>query len=69
MIGRDAGELAGLGANGIKVVSDVAPLLKGADGLIEFTIPAATVALAEPPRPPASCTSSAPPAIRPRRKR
>jgi len=47
VIGRDAGELAGLGANGIKVVSDVAPLLKEADGLIEFTIPAATLAFAE----------------------
>ena len=32
VIGRDAGELAGLGANGIKVVSDAAPLLKSADG-------------------------------------
>ncbi len=47
MIGRDAGELAGLGANGIKVTSDVAPLLKEADGLVEFTIPAATLAFAE----------------------
>ena len=47
MIGRDAGELAGLGPNGVKVVSDVAPLLRDADGLIEFTIPAATLALAE----------------------
>ncbi len=47
VIGRDAGELAGLGANGIKVTSDPAPLLKGADGLVEFTIPAATLALAE----------------------
>jgi 4-hydroxy-tetrahydrodipicolinate reductase len=47
VIGRDAGELAGLGANGVKVVSDVAPLLKAADGLIEFTVPAATLALAE----------------------
>ena len=47
VIGRDAGELAGLGANGVKIVSDVAPLLKGADGLIEFTLPAATLALAE----------------------
>src|ERR1700749_2794438 len=47
VIGRDAGELAGLGANGIKVASDVAPLLKAADGLIEFTIPAATLAFAE----------------------
>jgi 4-hydroxy-tetrahydrodipicolinate reductase len=47
VIGRDAGELAGLGANGIMVASDVAPLLKAADGLIEFTIPAATLAFAE----------------------
>jgi 4-hydroxy-tetrahydrodipicolinate reductase len=47
VIGRDAGELAGLGANGIKVVSDAAPLLRAADGLIEFTIPVATLALAE----------------------
>jgi 4-hydroxy-tetrahydrodipicolinate reductase len=47
VIGRDAGELAGLGANGIKVVTDPAPLLDKADGLIDFTIPAATVALAE----------------------
>src|SRR5580700_7974742 len=47
VIGRDSGELAGLGPNGIKVTSDVAPLLKEADGLIEFTIPAATLAFAE----------------------
>ena len=46
-IGRDAGELAGLGPNGIKVTSDVAPLLKAADGLIEFTVPAASLAFAE----------------------
>jgi 4-hydroxy-tetrahydrodipicolinate reductase len=42
VIGRDAGELAGLGPNGVKVTSDVAPFLKAADGLIEFTIPAVT---------------------------
>jgi 4-hydroxy-tetrahydrodipicolinate reductase len=47
VIGRDAGELAGLGQNGVKVTSDVAPLLKQADGLIEFVIPAATLAFAE----------------------
>ncbi|MGC1350612.1 MAG: 4-hydroxy-tetrahydrodipicolinate reductase [Xanthobacteraceae bacterium] len=47
VIGRDAGELAGLGANGVKVTSDAAPLLQHADALIEFTIPAATLALAE----------------------
>jgi 4-hydroxy-tetrahydrodipicolinate reductase len=47
VLGRDAGELAGLGANGVKVAADPAPLLDNADGLINFTIPAATVALAE----------------------
>ena len=47
VIGRDAGELAGLGLNGIKVSSDAAPLLREADGLIEFTVPAATRAFAE----------------------
>jgi 4-hydroxy-tetrahydrodipicolinate reductase len=47
VIGRDAGELAGLGKNGISVASDAAPLLRGADALIEFTIPAATLVFAE----------------------
>jgi 4-hydroxy-tetrahydrodipicolinate reductase len=47
VIGRDAGELAGLGANGVMITSDAAPLLKQADGLIEFTIPATTLAFAE----------------------
>ena len=47
VIGRDSGELAGLGANGIAVATDAAPLLANADGLIDFTIPAATVAFAE----------------------
>jgi 4-hydroxy-tetrahydrodipicolinate reductase len=46
-IGRDAGELAGLGANGITVETDVARLLARADGLIDFTIPAATMVFAE----------------------
>jgi len=47
VIGRDAGELAGLGKGGITVTADPAPLLANADGLIDFTVPAATVALAE----------------------
>jgi 4-hydroxy-tetrahydrodipicolinate reductase len=47
VIGRDAGELAGLGANGVKVVTDAGPLLDQADGLVDFTIPAATVLFAE----------------------
>jgi len=47
VIGRDAGELAGLGPTGIKVEVDPEPLLAKADGLVDFTIPAATLAFAE----------------------
>ena len=47
VIGRDAGELAGLGKNGVSVAADAAPLLRQADALIEFTIPAASLAFAE----------------------
>ncbi len=47
VIGRDAGELAGLGANGIKVTADISPLLASADGLVDFTIPAASMIYAE----------------------
>ena len=47
VIGRDAGELAGLGANGVKVAIELAPILASADGLIDFTVPAATIAFAD----------------------
>jgi 4-hydroxy-tetrahydrodipicolinate reductase len=47
VIGRDAGELAGLGRNGVTVAAALEPLLTKADGLIDFTVPAATVAFAE----------------------
>jgi 4-hydroxy-tetrahydrodipicolinate reductase len=47
VIGRDAGELAGLGPNGVLVAGDIAPLLERADGVVDFTVPAASVALAE----------------------
>ena len=47
VIGRDAGELAGLGRNGVTVATDIGPLLAHADGLVDFTVPAATVAFAE----------------------
>jgi 4-hydroxy-tetrahydrodipicolinate reductase len=47
VIGRDAGELAGLGANGVIVAADAVPLMQQADGLIDFTVPAATLAFAE----------------------
>ncbi len=42
VIGRDCGELAGLGPNGIAVASALAPLIAKADALIDFTVPAAT---------------------------
>ena len=45
-IGRDAGELAGLGALGVKVAADPVPLLKNADAILDFTVPAATIVLA-----------------------
>ena len=47
VIGRDTGELAGLGRNGLLVNAEVEPLLAKADGLLDFTVPAATVAFAE----------------------
>src|SRR6201987_2516063 len=47
VIGRDAGGLGGFGKGGIAVATDPAPLLASADGLIDFTIPAASVVLAE----------------------
>ena len=47
VIGRDAGELAGLGSNRVVVAADLEPLLAQADGLLDFTIPAASVAFAE----------------------
>jgi 4-hydroxy-tetrahydrodipicolinate reductase len=47
VIGRDSGELAGLGKNGIAVTAGIEPLLAQADGLIDFTVPAATRVLIE----------------------
>jgi len=46
-IGRDSGELAGLGKNGVPVVAQLEPLLAAADGLIDFTVPQATIGFAE----------------------
>jgi len=42
LIGQDAGVLAGLPASGVKVAPDLKPLLAQADGLLDFTVPAAT---------------------------
>jgi 4-hydroxy-tetrahydrodipicolinate reductase len=44
LIGQDAGVLAGLPASGVKLTADLKPLLAQADGMLDFTAPAATVA-------------------------
>src|SRR5262249_57624917 len=46
-LGRDAGELAGVGAKGVKIVSDASSAVAGCDVIIDFTVPAATVAHAQ----------------------
>jgi 4-hydroxy-tetrahydrodipicolinate reductase len=46
-IGRDAGELAGLGPNGVAIADDPLPVFAKADGVLDFTAPAATIAFAE----------------------
>lgn len=45
LIGWDAGTLAGLGEDGVKLVGDAGPLMTSADAIVDFTIPAATLAL------------------------
>jgi len=45
-IGKDAGTLAGLEPLGVTVTDDIVPLLDSADAIIDFTAPAASVALA-----------------------
>lgn len=46
VLGRDAGELAGLGPLGVPVTDDPLAALLQADGVIDFTAPAATVEMA-----------------------
>src|SRR6185312_79502 len=46
LIGKDAGELAGIGGNGVQITSDAATLFGQTDGIVDFTVPAATVAFA-----------------------
>src|SRR5712672_2662721 len=44
LLGKDAGVLAGLPANGIKISADLWAMSKDADGILDFTVPAATIA-------------------------
>lgn len=46
-IGKDSGVLAGLEANGIAVTDDPLPVFAKADGVLDFTVPAATVGFSE----------------------
>ena len=43
LIGTDAGELAGIGTLGVKVVGDLKQVLKDCDVVVDFTAPAATI--------------------------
>ena len=44
LVGADAGEVAGLGRNGVAIVDDLAAVIDGLDVVIDFTAPAATLA-------------------------
>ena len=46
-IGQDAGLFAGIGALGVAITDDIDAALIGADAVIDFTAPAASVALAQ----------------------
>lgn len=46
-VGKDAGELAGIGALGVKVVDDLAPVVDQFDVLIDFTRPDASMTFIE----------------------
>ncbi len=47
LLGADAGELAGLGKSGVVITSDLAAALPHFDVLIDFSVPAATLANAK----------------------
>jgi 4-hydroxy-tetrahydrodipicolinate reductase len=44
LLGKDAGRLAGLTENGIELSADLWSLSKDADGILDFTVPGATIA-------------------------
>ncbi|MEL6968449.1 MAG: 4-hydroxy-tetrahydrodipicolinate reductase, partial [Pseudomonadota bacterium] len=46
-LGMDSGVLAGLGENGVPVTDDALAVFAKSDGVIDFTIPAASVAYSE----------------------
>src|SRR6201746_2638469 len=44
LLGKDAGVLAGLPANGVLLSADLWSLSANADGILDFTVPGATIA-------------------------
>lgn len=46
-VGADMGALAGIGELGVTITADPLPLFTRIDGLVDFTVPKATLALAE----------------------
>src|SRR5256885_16915039 len=44
LLGKDAGMLAGLSANDVKLSADLWSLSANADGILDFTVPGATIA-------------------------
>ena len=46
-LGKDAGELAGLGSNGILITDDALPAFAKAEGVLDFTAPAASLEFAD----------------------
>src|SRR5690606_29503050 len=44
--GQDAGELAGVGRLGVAIADDPLPVFASADGVLDFTMPAATIEFA-----------------------
>lgn len=46
-LGKDAGEMAGLGANGVIVTDDALPVFAQAEGVLDFTAPTATLEFAD----------------------
>jgi 4-hydroxy-tetrahydrodipicolinate reductase len=44
LLGQDSGTLAGLPANGVKLSGDLWTMSKEANGILDFTVPAATIA-------------------------
>jgi 4-hydroxy-tetrahydrodipicolinate reductase len=46
-VGRDAGELAGIGPLGVPIIADALSVFVGVEGVLDFTAPAATVEFSE----------------------